>query len=293
MTYILFNGDSWSNENYTPSKRELEAGIPKLDLKFYTEQLSDKLQKERVNLAISGNSNGRIVFDTLEYLFNNPKPDLVVVQLSSFVRFSYKGWKNGDTAGFQHLAMKEEYDKFNKTQTHTLIGGDNNAWTDHRLPLSNIAIHDFLTTDMILDQELLYVLSLIKYLEEMNIKYIIFFGIYLWHKNNDGIPNIFNKNFKDPTIFRYAPNFLHKYINNKYFKEIDDKYTNNFFGWPGDEYIGGLNFYELRKHFPNSNTYCYYYNKPMGLIDSHPNQKYHDLITEKIYEFIKEKYKTI
>ena len=295
MSYILFSGDSWTNENYSPSRDDLEAGIPKLDLKFYSEQLSDKFQKKRVNLAESGNSYGKIVFDTLEYLFNNPKPDLVVVQLSSFVRFAYKGWENGQTAKFQQLAIREEYSKFygnhglsNNSKVFSSIKND-------ELELTKIAVNDFLTTELILDTELLYILSLVKYLEEMNIKYIIFFGLYLWHKNNDQIP-VYNTKFKEPTIFRYAPHFLKRYIDHKYFRKIDEMYEDKILGWPGDYNLSGFNFYELKlllRSPPAVFDWHYYYNKELNLIDNHPSQSYHNYMTEKIYEFIKEKYKTI
>jgi hypothetical protein len=81
---ILFNGDS----NMCGTElSDLSQGV--------APQICNILKGTEINLAIAGASNDRIYNTTIEYLQNNPTPDLIVIGWSEFARVQWFIESNG------------------------------------------------------------------------------------------------------------------------------------------------------------------------------------------------------
>ena len=279
---LLVVGDSFSSrylhdQREYPNSEKLKPYVFKIKpYKYWFEYFAEDLNLELLNLSYCGAGNQQIFDNVLYGLNTNKDIDTVIVGWSSFERIDLPRYKLGlDDA---HLCITQDF--------------TNTQWF-HRSYLPNAEKYitmfredEIFTIEKLISKFLNYSITIDAMCKSRDIKLIQFFTVTPL----------------TPTIYLEElgrENYYYKtYINNELMNHIN---TDNFWGFPGTEKLGGSCLHEFsrkQKNYDdliiNSNSYTYSTKHNWVVkIDSHPNGEGNKLIYDTLNNFRLDKYKKI
>lgn len=271
---LLVVGDSFSTRYLEYQKKYPNAGKLKpyvfhiKPYKYWFDYFAEDLDLELINLSFSGSGNQQIFDNALYALNTNKHIDTMMIGWSSFERVDLPRHITGfDDA---HLCITQDF--------------TNTEWF-HRSYLPNAEKYitmfrddEIFTIEKLINKFLNYSVTIDSICKSRNIKLIQFFAVepltYTLYLDKIG---------KRMHYYKY-------YINNELMHHIN---TDNFFGFPGTDLLGGTNLHKImmeQKNFDDliinseKRIYSAEHNWTFN-VDSHPNGEGNKLIYETLNNF--------
>tara|TARA_Y100000004_G_scaffold148653_1_gene170238 strand:- start:9 stop:845 length:837 start_codon:yes stop_codon:yes gene_type:complete len=273
MKKLLVVGDSFSTRYLEHMRRYPNAIKLKpyvfhiKPYKYWFDYFAEDLNLEVLNLAFSGSGNQQIFDNTLYGLNTNKDIDTIMIGWSAFERID--------------LLRGESLDNIHLCKTQDL---NNEDWF-HRSYLPNAETYitmfredGIFPVEKLINQFLNYSITLDSICKNRNIKLIQFFAV------EPLTPTLYLEKIGKKM------HYYKTYINNKLMNHIN---TNNFFGFPGTETLGGTNLHQImvrQKNYEdliiNSEQYVFSAEHNwIHYVDSHPNGEGNKLIYETLNNF--------
>jgi len=251
MKYLIVSGDSNTTDDFDSISH------PDWDFSYkkWPELLAERLDMKVINLGRSGQGN--------EYIYTTLQNEIIKIKDKSEIGLVIAAWSQ---------ATRRDY----KSQT-----SHSNNW-------SAIRVDTHGTLPFWVGRTLGHYLSLQFMCERYNIPYTQFQMIELYEHYINGI-------FPSQTDIHYGadPNIQGKYPGNKIkdekliLKEITACETfldvSKFIGWPPTKKLGGYRIKDKLDLWSDRNS-----PRRVSALDNHPNEEGHKVLSNKIYELLKE-----
>ena len=270
---LLVVGDSFSTTYLEDTKKYPNAGKLRPYLfhikpyKYWFDYFAEDLNLELLNLAFSGSGNQQIFNNVLYGLNTNKDVDTIMIGWSSFERIDLL---RGESLDNVHLCKTQDF--------------HNEEWF-HRSYLPNAEKYitmfredEIFPVEKLISQFLNYSITIDSICKSRNIKLLQFFAV----------EPLTNTLYLEKTGKRMQ--YYKTYINNELINHIN---TDNFFGFPGTDLLGGTNLHKImieQKNFDDliinseKRTYSAEHNWTFN-VDAHPNGEGNKLIYETLNNF--------